>query len=127
MCSLDLGATYIRYNQTEVSKYGDRCHDKKPEEGRLYRADREVVLQAVRQNGKALQYASEELKNDREVVLQAITQNGKALQYASPELQDDEEVVLQAVAQNGEALQYASPEKQFFRPAQVPVVKLELP
>lgn len=114
------------YGPSGRSWWGDWCLFLEYAAPKL-RADREVVLQAVRQNGKALQYASEELKNDREVVLQAITQNGKALQYASPELQDDEEVVLQAVAQNGEALQYASPEKQFFRPAQVPVVKLELP
>jgi hypothetical protein len=30
--------------------------------------DKEIVLIAVKQNGRALQYASEELKGDKEVV-----------------------------------------------------------
>ena len=36
----------------------------------------EVVLQAVKNSGCALKYASEELKADREVVLQSVTNNG---------------------------------------------------
>ena len=35
-----------------------------------------MVLAAVRQNGDALGYASEELQIDKEVVLAAVTQNG---------------------------------------------------
>ena len=73
-------------------------------------ADREIVLEAVRQNGDALQYASTELWADREVLLEAVRQNGDALQYASTELQADREVLLEAVRQNGDALRYASAE-----------------
>ena len=32
------------------------------------KSDREVVVEAVRQNGDALQFASEELKRDRDVL-----------------------------------------------------------
>ena len=60
------------------------------------RADREVVLEAVQQDGRALQYASEELQADREVVLAAVQQNGWAIEHASPELRADREVRLAA-------------------------------
>jgi|GEM_PF-2571814 len=61
------------------------------------RADREIVLAAVRQNGTDLQYASEELREDKEIVLAAVRQNGTALQYASEELREDSQVVLEAL------------------------------
>ena len=48
-----------------------------------------MVLEAVKQNGSALKYASEELKNDKEVVLEAVKQDGFALEYDSYELQND--------------------------------------
>ena len=47
----------------------------------------------VSNNGRALQYASEELKADKEVVMAAVTNDGLALQYASEELRADKEVV----------------------------------
>ena len=50
---------------------------------------RDEVLEAVKQDGDALQYASEELRADREVVMEAVKQNAYALFYASEELQDD--------------------------------------
>ena len=74
------------------------------------RGDREVVLEAVRQNGNALRYASKELQGDRELVLEAVRQDGIALWYASKELKEDREVVLAAVTKDGDSLQYASKE-----------------
>ncbi len=90
-------------------------------------------MTAVQQNGQALQYASNELKNDRgialiavqkdacaladlssgprndrEIVLTAVRQNGQALRYASNELRSDREVVATAVQQNWRAFEYAS-------------------
>ena len=48
---------------------------------------REFVLEAVKQNGYALDYAADSLKADREVVLAAVKEYGwAALQYASEEL-----------------------------------------
>ena len=63
------------------------------------RADKEVVLEAVKRNGLALEYASEQLKDDKEVVLEAIEHSieGIAFKYASERLKDDKEVVLKAV------------------------------
>ena len=39
------------------------------------------MLEAV-QDGRALKYASATLKDDREIVLEAVKQNGHALEYA---------------------------------------------
>jgi hypothetical protein len=74
------------------------------------KADKGIVLKAVKQNGNVLKYASKELKADREVVLVAVKQNGLALQYASKELIADRKIVNEAIKQNEYALQYASSE-----------------
>ena len=55
-------------------------------------------------------YAPDELKADKEVVLAAVGQDGLALMYASDELKADKEVVLAAVGQNVHALEYAPDE-----------------
>ena len=97
------------------------------------RNDKEVVLEAIKQNPAAFYYASNELKNDKEVALEAIKQdelafyfvsdalkndkdfvlevvkrNPAAFYFASDELKNDKEVVLEAIKRDGEALQYAS-------------------
>ena len=67
-----------------------------------------MTLAAVKQNGWALENASEELKADKEVVLAAVQNYGCALYYASDELKADKEVII-AAAQMGEiALQYVN-------------------
>ena len=43
-------------------------------------------------------HASAALKDDREIVLEAVKQNGRALEYASATLKDDREIVLEAVS-----------------------------
>ena len=72
--------------------------------------NKEEVLEAVKNYGPELQYASEELRADREVALAAVKNNGDALEYASEELRSDREVVLAAVKESGGAHQYASEE-----------------
>jgi len=71
------------------------------------KADREIVLAAVRQNGYTLQFASDELRADREVVSIAARQNGRALWFATGALCEDREVVLAAVGQSGRAYRFA--------------------
>jgi hypothetical protein len=68
------------------------------------------ILEAVKQNGRALQFASVELKNDKEVVLEAVKNDGHAFEYASDELKNDKDVVLKAVKNYGYALSSASVE-----------------
>ena len=57
---------------------------------------KEEALPAVTQDGYALAYASERLKDDKDVVLAAVTQFNYALACASKRLQDDKDVVLAA-------------------------------
>ena len=76
------------------------------------KGDKEVVLAAVVQDGKALQFASPELRADKEVALAAVNQNAWALEWVPPELRGDREVVLAAVAVSGRCMQFASPELQ---------------
>jgi uncharacterized protein (TIGR02145 family) len=72
--------------------------------------NRAELLEAVKKDGRALQYAGEALKNDREIVLEAVKQNGEALRYAGEDLKNDREIVLEAVKQHRWALQYAGAE-----------------
>ena len=76
--------------------------------------DKEVVLGAMTHalGGDMLFRASKELQADKEVVLVAVAQNGRAMMWASDELQADKEVVLVAVAQDCDAFNYASKELQ---------------
>ena len=76
------------------------------------RNDRDIVLEAVKQNGHVLRDASDELRNDRDIVLEAVKQRGRALQYASDELRNNGDIVLEAVKQNCHALRDASDELQ---------------
>ncbi|CAE8592460.1 unnamed protein product, partial [Polarella glacialis] len=54
-------------------------------------ANREVVMAAVRQNGRALEYAAEEMRAAKDIVLEAVRESGLALAHASRELQADKE------------------------------------
>ena len=71
-----------------------------------------ATIAAVKQNGRALEFASEELRADKEVVLAAVQQDGQALWGASEELRGNRQVVLAAVQQDGSAHEYASAELQ---------------
>ena len=63
---------------------------------RRLRADREFVLEAVKQNGCVFEYVSEEFRADKEIIL-AVKSNGGALylDYASKELRADKEIILE--------------------------------
>ena len=76
------------------------------------KADKEVVLFAFSNGCKNLYHVSDELKADKDVVLAAVSNDGNALKYASDELKADKEVVMAAIKYDGKALQYASEELQ---------------
>ena len=61
-----------------ISEMTDSCLDLTEEE----KNDRDFVLKAVEEDGLALKYASDNLKNDRYVVLAALKNDYRALQYA---------------------------------------------
>jgi len=70
---------------------------------------RRVALEAVRQNGLALQFAAA-FQGDKDLVRAAVAQRGIALQYAAQVLIADREVVLDAVREDGSALEFVSEE-----------------
>jgi len=59
-------------------------------------SDRDFVLAAVAQNGRALKFADASLRRDRDVVLAAVAQSRNALYYADASLRSDRDVVLAA-------------------------------
>jgi len=73
---------------------------------------REIVLEAVRCDGDALESAPETLRDDDEIVQAAVGSVRNplnfSLQWASARLKDDKAVVLSACTAHGHALQFAS-------------------
>jgi CxxC motif-containing protein len=74
------------------------------------KADKEVVMAAVQENGRALQFVSDELKADKEVVMAAVKNQVSALEFATDELKADKKWLIAAVKNDGGALGYASDE-----------------
>ena len=58
--------------------------------------NKNVVLEVVKQNGLALQFASEKLQDDKNVVLEAVKQDGRALRFASEKLCNDKDIQIAA-------------------------------
>ena len=61
-------------------------------------------MQAVSQNGWALQYAKEELKDDCEIVMKAVSNDGHALRHATQELNSNQEMMQAALEQSPQEL-----------------------
>lgn len=72
------------------------------------KADKELVLRAVKSCWKALEYASEELRSDLDVVATALAQTQSALQFAAESIKDNYDLVLEAVKTDPQALGFAS-------------------
>lgn len=72
-----------------------------------------VAMEAVKQQGRALQFVSTaHTAHEKEVVREAVKQDGLALNFATDELKNDLEVVLQALRQTRVALIHASEEQR---------------
>ena len=69
-----------------------------------------IVMAAVKQDWKAIQYAGEEMKNNEAVVMAALKQSWQALQYASEAMKNNEAIVMAAMKQDSGALEHASEE-----------------
>ncbi len=60
--------------------------------------------QQQQQEGAALQYAGEEMKNNKSIVMAAVQQRALALQYNSKEMKDNEATVITALKTRGGGL-----------------------
>lgn len=68
--------------------------------------NRKFMLEAVNLNGKTLRKSN--LCGDFEIAMEAVKHDGLALQYASDNMRANKDVVLEAVKQNPEAIKFAS-------------------
>ena len=79
-----------------------------------YKSDKEIVKKEIlSMHPLQLKHVSDDLKADREIVMEAVKQNGVALRYAAAALKADLDVVFEAVNQDEKARQYASPSINF--------------
>ena len=69
-----------------------------------------VVMEALRQEVSALQFAAQRLRDDRELMLLAVRRDGQALRFCSARLRGDVELVIEAVKQDGRAIVHGAPE-----------------
>lgn len=58
--------------------------------------DKKELLEAIKQDGLALHYASDKMRDDKKIVLKAVKQDGYALRFASERLRNDIELVYEA-------------------------------
>lgn len=76
------------------------------------RADREIVLAALRDVPHVFRYASPELLGDKELAKECVRRNGWMLEHVSATLRADREIVFLAVTAKREAIKFASSELQ---------------
>ncbi|MBR3325322.1 MAG: DUF4116 domain-containing protein [Clostridia bacterium] len=69
-------------------------------------ADKELMLEAVKQDGQLLYYASKELRDDKEVVGEAIKNKWLILKYASKRLRSDEDIAKIALEINEKSKEF---------------------
>ena len=69
--------------------------------------DKQIVMEAVKSNGLALQYVGKNFKGEKEVAAAAISSTWRALKHVSNALKKDQDLVLLAIQQNRLALDLA--------------------
>ena len=84
---LSLQETQLGYTQKQVRRARLRNRPIAPSGKEALYSDKEAFMDKVRRNPFALEFASDELRANHEVVLLAVTENGSSLQYASASLQ----------------------------------------
>jgi hypothetical protein len=57
------------------------------------RADKEVVLEAVKQKAIIVKYASSELQNDKDVGVAAMNQDKRCYEFLGEKLKEDEDIL----------------------------------
>lgn len=70
--------------------------------------NREFIMELLTINPGDIEYIGDGLKDDEEVVLVAVRQEGRLLQYVFDRLKDNDSVVNAAVSQNPHVIKYAS-------------------
>ena len=76
----------------------DEDYQKIPKE---FWSNKDFVLEAVKKQGAAINYADPALKNNKEIVISAIKQDSFAIDYIGEEIKKDKDVLLEIIAQKG--------------------------
>ena len=84
----------------------------------------QIVMAAVKQNGRSLEYVHPALKANADVCRAAVTQNGLSLRFVSMNLQDDINMCRLACQQNPWSLQHCSASIQKNKPFVIEILKL---
>ena len=70
--------------------------------------DLEFIQQALKTNGKLLEFLPHRVQSDSHLTLKALEHNVEALQYISTELQNDPIMVWEAISQDGSQLKFVN-------------------
>jgi hypothetical protein len=81
-----------------------------PAEEQMYFDQMELTMQAVMQNGRALAFADDFMKQDAELVRAAVQQDGLALQFASQSRRGDPSIAALAVQRDPTAIKWVPAE-----------------
>lgn len=60
--------------------------------------NREYVLNVVKEHGKLLEFASDELKDDEQIAKEAVRNNAEALEFVSDRLKGNRDIVYDSVS-----------------------------
>lgn len=71
-----------------------------------YLNDKEIAIEAVKNDGDSLEYVEETLKNDKNVVIEAVKNKGNSLKFAGETLKNDKDVIIEAICQNINAFEF---------------------
>ena len=74
----------------------------------IFKKDKEFILEAVKLNGRALEYADDSLKKDKKIVLEAVKENHYAIWEMDESLDKNKEIILMAVKDYSEHLECAN-------------------
>lgn len=91
----------VKYNGLELSNASEEIKND----------DLEIIMEAVKEYGPALEYSGEKGRNTKEIVMEAIKncpETETVLNFASEDIRDNPEVVMKAVKHNGFELEHAS-------------------
>ena len=73
-----------------------------------YRTNKQYVLEAVNNNGCALEFKDNSVVFNREEALQIVKKHGFCLEHLSEEFQADKEIVIAAISNSDFAIEFAS-------------------
>lgn len=77
-----------------------------------FKGERKYFLEAVKQKGWALMWASDDIKADKEIALIAVKNDDRCFPHLSKELLNDKEVVLEGLRKNEKNIVYVGDELQ---------------